>query len=138
MAYEIKGGEKGRRTFEQLNFREKCGYTMIQVEFVPTFDFSAAAMGPLTENSRSAIKCICYYADETNHYYSASGDQEAMARQIATSAGPSGTNREYLFNFCQALRNLLKDTQLEDGDATLEHDGHIFELERRVRELDAS
>ena len=134
MAYEIPAS-KAKQTFENLNFREKCGYTMIQVDFNPTFDFSTNTVLS-SQQQQSPVKCICYYADETNHYYSPSLDKEAMAQQIVTSVGPSGTNREYLYNFCEALRNLFKETQLLESTAT--HDSHIFELERLVRSLDKS
>jgi cation transport regulator ChaC len=47
-----------------------------------------------------------------------------MARQVLRCRGPSGSNRDYLVRLAAALRELGAD------------DPHVFELERRVRELE--
>ena len=39
--------------------------------------------------------------------------------------GPSGDNKEYLFNLADALRDVIK-----------QHDPHVEELENAVRELE--
>lgn len=57
---------------------------------------------------------------------------ETIARHIVTSSGPSGTNREYLYQLAAAVRHLVMD-----GDATdTNGDPHLFELENLVRSLE--
>lgn len=51
---------------------------------------------------------------------------DALARRICESRGPSGENREYLFNLEEGLRGLSR----ESGD------GHVSELVRRCREIE--
>jgi len=43
-----------------------------------------------------------------------------IAEQIASSSGPSGSNRDYLLSLAQALRELA------------EYDEHVFEIESLV------
>ena len=52
---------------------------------------------------------------------------EAMARQIASSIGPSGANSEYLFRLAAALRRLKPDLTAVDA--------HLFQLEALVAEM---
>ena len=126
LAYEIKP-ENVRKTFDYLNFREKCGYTMHEVTFHPCHELTGDE-----NNNRAPFKCVCYFANEDNFYYSAEQDKEKMSAQIADTIGPSGSNREYLFNFCSALRNLvLSECKLDKN--ILDYDRHIFELEDLVK-----
>lgn len=46
-----------------------------------------------------------------------------MAAQIAAAVGPSGPNREYLFNLAEAMRGIGVD------------DPHLRELESMVRDI---
>jgi len=53
-------------------------------------------------------------------------DPDALARKILESKGPSGENKEYLYNLETALLGLSK----ESGDA------HVSDLVRRCREIE--
>ena len=50
-----------------------------------------------------------------------------MARTILTSVGPSGPNKEYLYNLCEAMRDLVPHVT----------DTHLLELEEAVKQLEA-
>ena len=87
MAYRIKSNDL-EKTFDDLNFREKCGYSLKQVDFYPH---------SLTDdcNQSQPIKSVCYFANEENDYYSPLNDLNKVSKQIHETIGPSG----YLFNF---------------------------------------
>ena len=55
-------------------------------------------------------------------------DPEALARKILESRGPSGENREYLFNLEKALLGLSDESS----------DRHISDLVARCREIEGS
>ena len=50
---------------------------------------------------------------------------EHISQQIFETYGPSGWNAEYLLNLAEALREIYPGAR----------DDHLFELERRVKEL---
>ena len=93
--------------FERLDRREKNGYGLTTA----TLRFRD---GRATDGS-------VYIAPRDNHAFLGPAPLTAMADQIATCAGPSGTNRDYVFRLVEALR-------AHDID-----DPHVFEIERRVR-----
>jgi cation transport protein ChaC len=66
---------------------------------------------------------LIYVADEDNAAYLGDASELAMAQQIATSHGPSGSNKTYLLELAEALRQL--------GAV----DEHIYKLERLVKAL---
>jgi glutathione-specific gamma-glutamylcyclotransferase len=96
--------------FEHLDHREKNGYERndVELQFV---------------NERAGG--IVYIAHRDNHAFLGDSPLDNVARQILESRGPSGTNREYLYELAAALRNL-------DAD-----DPHVFELEAHVKALEA-
>ena len=74
-------------------------------------------------SSSAAEACapgVVYIAPAGNHAYLGPAPAVEMAEQIRRSAGPSGTNVEYLRELAAALRGLEID------------DPHVFELERLV------
>lgn len=123
LAYEFRIDQL-ERLFEYLNFREKCGYSLNEVNFTPIVD------------SDERLYTICYYANEQNSYFSAEPNIDSLARQIFESVGPSGTNREYLFNLCKALRVMSVDFRSCSQDDILKYDEHLFKLESAVRQLE--
>lgn len=74
-----------------------------------------------------------YLATSDNPFYTGHESVETIARHIVTSSGPSGTNREYLYQLAKAVRDLVTD----DDDATdTNRDPHLFQLENLVRRLE--
>jgi cation transport protein ChaC len=111
------------QTFKYLNFREKCGYQLNEVEFFSIDD---------TLNERENI-CVCYFANRDNIYYSEEMSLEKIAHQIFRSVGPSGLNKEYLYNLCNTLRSLAQYYSLPN---IFENDKHLFKLEEIVKSLE--
>lgn len=118
IAYKLKSTNLSV-TINNLNFREKCGYSLKQIIFHHH------------HNKDEPIKCLCYFANSDNHYYYPENDINKLAIQIYETIGPSGTNREYLYNACDAMRTLAKD-----NTEYLSYDSHLFQLENLVKKLD--
>jgi cation transport protein ChaC len=117
IAYKI--GKNVEEAFERLNFREKCGYSIKKLVFYKGHD-----------DKSESLDCICYFANEDNPYFKPEEDLNRLAVQIYESVGPSGTNKEYLYKFCDALRNTVAD------ENELKNDLEIFALEKLVRSLE--
>lgn len=96
-------------TFEDLDHREKNGYERHHV----ALEFRGGKRGT----------AAVYIAASRNHAFLGPAPMVEMAKQIVCSAGPSGTNIEYL----SKLESALKELQIEDS--------HVSELTRRVREM---
>lgn len=111
-----------------LNFREKCGYSLNEVEFC-SIDESAVP-------SSIILNCICYFANESNPYYSAEQNLAHIADTIAHTWGPSGANKEYLYNLCQALREISLKYSARIKSEIENYDKHLFELEFLVKQLE--
>lgn len=112
VAYEIhtKDAEEVRK---HLDHREKGGYSAVKVAFHPI------------DQSESEKELLIYIGTEDNPNYLGPASLDEIASQICISVGPSGKNIDYLMNLAQALR-----TDLPGVD-----DPHVFDLERRVLEL---
>ncbi|KAI8940046.1 hypothetical protein NX059_003766 [Plenodomus lindquistii] len=74
------------------------------------------------------IRCLVYIGLPSNPQFLGPQDPDALARKIMESKGPSGENREYLFNLGEALKGLGR----ESGDE------HVEDLVRRCREIERS
>lgn len=96
--------------FAHLDHREKNGYLRLRA--------------PITFADGSHAQGVVYIAREDNPAFLGDAPIAEIARHIAASTGPSGSNREYLVQLAQALRELGTD------------DTHIFEIERQLRALD--
>jgi len=97
--------------FAYLDHREKNGYLRRRVTL--RFDDGDSAEG------------LVYIADPDNAAYLGPAPEAAIARHVATAAGPSGPNRDYLLRLAEALRALEAD------------DPHVFAIERDLLALDA-
>ena len=95
--------------FVHLDHREKNGYVRLTTDFF--FADGRRAQG------------MVYIADASNPAYLGPAPEAAIARHIAASAGPSGSNREYLLHLADALRELGED------------DPHVFAIERHLLAL---
>ncbi len=146
LAYEINSNDMDA-TFEYLNYREKCGYSLNEVTFYPTSDIDKSS-------TAKSLKCVCYFANPDNIYYSPNLSLNEMALHIHQSHGPSGPNKDYLFRLCESLKMLAKLENYNDDDdeknnnsnqkdedeisnkEILTYDKHLFELEALVKSLE--
>ena len=92
--------------FANIDHREKNGYerTRVRIDIAPG----------------GRVDGVVYIAPERNAAYLGPAPLAEMARQIAGSHGPSGSNAEYLLELATALRALGAS------------DAHVFELEQAV------
>jgi cation transport regulator ChaC len=95
--------------FAHLDHREKTGYLRLATQL--HFDAGGSAEG------------LVYIATADNAAYLGAADERAIAAHIAGAAGPSGPNRDYLFQLAHALRALGQ------------HDEHVFAIERHLHQL---
>lgn len=108
MAYLIEP-DVVKATFEALDHREKNGYERFDVD--------------LDLSDGRAESGVVYIAPVDNFAWLGEAPLEAIAAQIAVSHGPSGANRDYLFELDRALKDLNFI------------DSHVAEISRRVNEL---
>ena len=108
MAYLVER-DTATAVFENLDHREKNGYRRHDV---------------LLGIGNGSTAGIAYIAPPDNHAFLGPAPLDAMSAQILESAGPSGSNRDYLYRLGDALRLL-------DAD-----DAHVFELEAQVRKIE--
>ena len=92
-----------------LDFREKNGYLRTLV--------------PMRLANGDVAQGLVYIATADNEAFLGEAPLMEMAKQIAYSIGPSGRNRDYLFQLAAALRDL-------GGE-----DRHVFDLDTAVRQL---
>lgn len=95
--------------FAHLDYREKNGYLR---ESVPVYFADGSC-----ENG------VVYIAPQNNEAFLGPASELDIARQISLSAGPSGPNKDYLFDLANALRKLPGV------------DPHIFAIERHLTTL---
>ena len=98
--------------FEHLDFREKNGYLRTNVEII--FQDSSSQQG------------LVYIADPDNSAFLGAASDDEIAKQIAKSWGPSGSNAEYVLLLADALRALGA------------HDEHVYSIARNVSEYNES
>lgn len=115
MAYRVTGA-----VFEHLDYREKNGYLRVQTAL-----HFANPVRPHSPPGPSTEQALVYIAGEDNEAYLGPAPEASIARHIAVSHGPSGSNREYLLRLAAALRRL--------GD----EDPHVFAIERYLTQLEA-
>ena len=104
MAYRITPGE-----FAHLDHREKNGYLRLltEIEF----------------QDQSSVEGVFYVARDDNAAFLGPASDIEIADQIAAAEGPSGTNRDYVLQLADALRQL--------GEV----DAHVFAIEQRLTRL---
>ncbi|KAI1345286.1 ChaC-like protein-domain-containing protein [Xylariaceae sp. FL0016] len=109
---------------EYLDIREINGYSIHYTSFHP-----AARTGDKNGDQQSeTIRTLVYIGTPTNDQFVGPQDPQALAEHIYVSSGPSGPNRDYLLSLETALDALSPG---ESGD------GHITDLSKRLRALDA-
>lgn len=95
--------------FDHLDHREKNGYLRLAID--------------ITFEDGSSVEGLVYIAAEDNAAYLGAASELEIARQIARSEGPSGSNRDYLNDLAVALRALGKS------------DLHVFAIEQYLSQL---
>ena len=82
----------------------------------------------LTFDDNSCTDGLVYIADQHNAAYLGPASELQIAQQIAGAEGPSGANRDYLFELANALRML---GQTDDHVTAIE--GHLLQLTHRIQ-----
>ena len=147
MAYRI-GLTDVDNVVRHLDHREKDGYVRTETSFFPDNNhsewvylkvykiFKVYLMQMNLDWCRlQPFALLFYLATSTNEFYVGSDESEqTIAKHIATSNGPSGSDREYLFQLAAAVRNLADNRSEND---VIDLDPHLFRLESLVRSLTA-
>lgn len=94
--------------FDHLDHREKNGYQRFEIAIT-------------LSKEQQRVPGVLYVADEHNAAYLGAAPTRDIAAHIAGSHGPSGSNRDYVLQLAEALRDLG------------EQDPHVFELESLLR-----
>jgi len=115
VAYHVEDSVWEAGVRDQLDYREKGGYTKHSMMF-----------HPLEESHLEPFSVTLYLGDTSHRQFAGPDDLEVMARTILTSVGPSGPNIEYLYNLCNVMRELLPNVD----------DNHLTELEAKVKQLE--
>ena len=111
VAYHVEDSVWEGGVRDQLDHREKGGYTQHTTLFY--------------SQDHEPIPVTMYLGDQTHPQYAGPDSLDAMARTILTRVGPSGPNIDYLYNLCEAMRDLVPG----------QTDTHLDQLETRVRQL---
>jgi len=89
-AYRI-GAHRLEEVLETLDYREKAGYTRLNVRF-----FSASP----------PVDALVYIASPGNDNYLGPAPLQEIADVVLTASGPSGSNVEYVLRLHQALEDM--------------------------------
>ncbi|EOD49587.1 putative -like protein [Neofusicoccum parvum UCRNP2] len=114
-AYHIPASHAAR-VRDYLDIREINGYS---IQYTP--------FHPAGGDRAQPIRCLVYIGLPSNPQFLGPQDPQALAEHIVGSRGPSGENKEYLYQLEEALVGL----SAESGDE------HITDLARRCREVEA-
>lgn len=95
--------------FSHLDHREKNGYLRLAI--------------PIMFEDGDSVEGLVYIATPDNTAFLGPASEQEIARHIARSTGPSGSNSDYLNHLASALR--------ERGW----HDQHVFDIERHLAAL---
>ncbi|QRW19666.1 cation transporter ChaC [Rhizoctonia solani] len=97
--------------------REKNGYTVQHLDVWGIVDGVEKIIVP---------NATCYVGRSDNPAFVGSEPVPILAKKIWESSGPSGPNKEYLYELARAVRELAPES----------HDSHLSALEAYVRRLD--
>ena len=93
--------------FEHLDHREKNGYERVSVTMRLSATNGAHSGG-------DTVNGVTYIAPPGNVAFLGPAHIDAMVAQIARSRGPSGSNRDYLYQLAAALNDLsVRDRHVE-------------------------
>lgn len=108
--------EKVGEVSEYMNIREINGYS---IQYAP-FKQNVLPEG-------RPIRCLVYIGLPDNPQFLGPQDPQALAEHIVKSRGPSGENKDYLYELEAALNALSPESS----------DEHISDLAGRCREIEA-
>ncbi|KAH8101460.1 ChaC-like protein [Cristinia sonorae] len=103
---------------EYLDYREKDGYTLEELDVYGVVEGKEVV---LRHNA------YCYVGRNDNPSFIGSEPIDSLAEHIWRSVGPSGRNKDYLYELSIAVKKLAPES----------HDSHLAALESRCRALDA-
>lgn len=112
VAYDIDDEVWAAEVGAQLDHREKGGYTRYAERFHP-------------RDGDDVKEVIVYVGDLDDKQYAGPAPTPDIADTIHRSVGPSGLNKDYLYNLADAIREVIRVD-----------DDHVFELETAVKHLD--
>ncbi|GAA6019771.1 hypothetical protein JCM11491_005246 [Sporobolomyces phaffii] len=111
--------ENSAEIWAYLDHREKDGYTQRTVD---VYGLTPAGDECIVERG------VRVYVGETDNPSFAGGESmDALSSRIAESVGPSGPNKEYLYEVCNSVRQLCPESE----------DRYLAQLENLVRSKDA-
>lgn len=113
-----------------MNIREINGYSIQYTPFqkAKPDDMSATYQNVYIPSEHGdTIKCLVYIGLPDNPQFLGPQDPQRLAEHIVKSRGPSGENKDYLYQLEEALNGLSP----ESGDE------HISDLAKRCREVEA-
>lgn len=103
---------------DYLDYREKDGYT---VEVLDIYGMDGDQEKVIIHDA------FCYVGRDDNPSYVGYEPIDALAKRIWSSVGPSGRNKDYLYDLVTAVRELCPSS----------FDSYLHTLEEAVRALDA-
>ncbi|KAI4673184.1 uncharacterized protein J4E88_008796 [Alternaria novae-zelandiae] len=146
-AYHIPAS-KVQEVRQYLDIREINGYSIQFTPFHPAISTSEVTSPPhdsepteaeagmragikatntiAVREEAGSVRCLVYIGLPENPQFLGAQDPDALARKILGSKGPSGENKEYLYNLETALLGLSYNS----GDA------HVSDLVRRCKALE--
>jgi len=115
MAYLIDDNDWYSHVRDQLDHREKGGYSQYSTLFYPG-----------DASSQDPVEVTLYIGGEANKQYAGPGSIEDIAKIILVSEGRSGINKEYLYKLASGMRDIAPEVE----------DEHLFSLEVSVKQLE--
>ena len=107
---------------KHLDHREKGGYSQHRIQFY----CAEEGIDEKASSEPMSHEVVVYVGQESHPQYAKPTSLEEMAHTICYSEGPSGLNKDYLYNLATSLRQIQV------------HDDHVFELEKAVRLLETN
>lgn len=126
-AYRLVGREQIQAAMEHLNMRESTlgGYILEVDQFTTISSASPTDGSSAGAPTTSTIPVVFYVATAENDQFTGHESLEVLALIIATSVGPSGPNRDYLFNLAKWQKEALPMVE----------DDHLYRLEKMTQRV---
>jgi cation transport regulator ChaC len=115
-AYEVPVADPDG-VLAHLDHRERGGYERVELDVTI---FEARPAGAADAALQRTVKGLVYIASPTNPNYLGPASIAEIGGQVASAAGPSGPNPEYVFELARSLR------------AMGARDDHVFAVEAEV------